>query len=133
MQKLKEQMSALAERIANEGFKTKLDYSIDSIKQVDTILDAIHQDYKKTGSKTGLEGIALEFGAYIVKVTEQHFGPAEWDRDDESFGQDTFPLRWRGTTIFPVGWCLKRILNGPADDVWLKFQTLVLNHVSNQS
>jgi hypothetical protein len=132
MKKLKAQMGALAERIAHEGFKTKLDYSIDSIKQVDSILDAIHKDYKKTRSEDGLQGIALEFGAYIVKVIEQHFGPAEWERDDPSFGKDTFPLRWRDTTIFPVGWCLKRILNGPGDDVWSKFQTLVLNHQANQ-
>ena len=132
IQQLKEQMSRLAERIAYEGFKTKLDYSVGSIKKVDSILDAIHKDYKKTRSETGLEGIALEFGAYIVKVTEQHFGPAEWARDDESLGEDTFPLQWRGTTIFPVGWCLKRILNGPGDDVWSKFQTLVLNHETNQ-
>ena len=76
---------------------------------------AIHKDYKKTRSENGLQGIALEFGAYIVRVTEQHFGPAEWERDDASLGKDTFPLRWRGTTIFPVGWRLKRIVNGPGD------------------
>jgi hypothetical protein len=74
-----------------------------------------------------LQGIALEFGAYIIRVIEQHFGPVDWQRDHPSFGEDSFPLYWRETTLFPVGWCLKRILDGTGDDVWSKFQTLVLD------
>jgi hypothetical protein len=35
LQQLKEQMSLLAERIAREGFNIHLDYSVESIKQVD--------------------------------------------------------------------------------------------------
>jgi len=127
MRQLKEQMSALAERIAREAFSTHLDYSVESIRQVERILGAIHDDYKSTRSEEGLQGIALEFGVYIVKVIERHFGPAEWMRDHESLGKDTFPLQWRGSTIFPFQWCMKRIFDGPGDDVWLKFKTLVLD------
>ena len=126
MQQLKNEMSALAERIAQEGFGIHLNYSVESIKQVERILGDVHRDYKSTHSEEGLQGIALEFGAYIVKVIEQHFGSAEWQRNDASFGEDTFPLQWRGSTLFPVGWCMKRILDGAGDNVWLKFKTLVL-------
>jgi hypothetical protein len=128
MHDLKNKLSTLAERIAREGFGKQLDYSVESIKEVECILAVIHCEYKSTGSEDGLQGIAMEFGAYIVKVIEQNFGPAEWQRNDESFGEDTFPLQWRGSTLFPVGWCLKRILDGAGDDVWFKFQTLVTNH-----
>lgn len=127
MQQLKDKMSALAERIGQEGFATNLDYSVESIKQLEQILGALHDDYKSTHSEEGLQGIALEFGAYIVKVIERHFGSAEWQRDHESFGKDTFPLQWRGSTLFPFQWCMKRLLDGPGDDVWLKFKVLVLD------
>jgi hypothetical protein len=124
---LKDKMSGLAERIAL-GFGTRLDYSIESVKEVERVLKAIHNDYKLTGSEDGVQGIALEFGAYIVKVIERHFGPVDWQRDDPTFGEDTFPLHWSNSTIYPYSWCLKRILDGPGDDVWFKFQAIVLNH-----
>ena len=128
---LKNKLSTLAERVANEAFGKQLDYSVESVKEVESILAVLHEEYKSTGSEDGLQGIAMEFGAYIVKVIEEHFGPAEWQRNDESFGDDTFPLQWRGSTLFPVGWCLKRLLDGAADDVWFKFEALVLNHEVN--
>ena len=130
MPQLKEQMSALAEKIASDAFGVKLDYSVDSLKDVERILGEIHEEYKQTGSEEGLQGIALEFGAYIVKIIERHFGPAEWLRDDATMGKDTFPLRWRETTLFPVAWCGKRIFDGPADDIVSKFDALVLRGAS---
>lgn len=120
-------MSVLAERIAWEGFGTHLDYSVESIMQVERILEVIHDEYKSTRSEEGLQGIALEFGSYIVKVVERHFGSAEWERDHDSFGKDSFPLQWRGATLFPFQWCMKRIFDGPEDNVWLKFKVLVLD------
>jgi hypothetical protein len=130
MPQLKEQMSALAEKIASDGFALKLDYSVASLKHVERILGEIHKEYKQNGSEEGLHGIALEFGAYIVKIIERHFGPAEWLRDDPSMGKDTFPLQWRGTTLFPVAWCGKRIFDGPADDIVFKFDALVQQKAS---
>ena len=124
---LKESMSALAERIASEGFSKQLDYSIESIHEVESILATLHNDYVKTRSEDGLFGIALEFGAYFVKLIERNFGPINWTRDHADFGQDSFPLEWRGRTLFPVAWCMKRIIDGPGDDVWLKFKVLVLD------
>ena len=58
--KLKETMSALAERIALESFGVQLDYSVQSIQQVERILGAVHDDYRRSRSEDGLRGIALE-------------------------------------------------------------------------
>ncbi len=124
---LKESMSALAERIASEAFAKRLDYSIESVQAVETILAALHDEYVKTHSEDGLHGIALEFGAYLVKLIEHNFGPVDWTRDHADFGQDSFPLDWRGRTLFPVAWCLKRIIDGSGDNVWSKFKILVLD------
>ncbi len=40
MRQLKDEMSALAERIGREAFDTHLDYSVESIKEVERILGA---------------------------------------------------------------------------------------------
>jgi len=119
-------LCGLAERIALESFNTKLDYSVDSIRRVERILSTVHDSYRKTRSDDGLNGIALEFAAYIVSVIQRHFGPAEWERDCKTFGADAFPLHWRGSSIYPYAWCQKRIFDGSADDVWFKFQAIVL-------
>ncbi len=129
LEQLKNQMSKLAERIASEGFSIDLDYSVESIKQVEHILGIIHDEYRNTRSEEGLQGIAFEFGAYIVKVIERHFEPAEWQKDHPSMGENLFPLYWRNSTIFPVGWCIKRIYDGQGDDVWTKFKLFVLDNV----
>jgi hypothetical protein len=123
---IQQKLCGLAERIASEQFGTRLDFSVESVREVERILGELHKDYKCTRSEDGLHGIALEFGAYIVSVIQRHFGPAQWERDCASLGQDAFPLHWRGTSIYPYAWCMKRIYDGPGDDVWLKFHAIVL-------
>jgi hypothetical protein len=126
MPAIKARMCSLAEEIARENFGVRLDYSPSSILRVEEILGAIHTDLKKSGDTKGINGIALEFGAYIVAVIEKHYGPAKWERDHAQFGRDSFPLYWQGSTLFPYGWCQKRLLDGPGDNVHTKFQELVL-------
>jgi replicative DNA helicase len=63
LEKLKHEMSALAERIASEVYGIELDYSTESIKQVEKILGRLHKEYKKTKSDEGYAGIAFEFAA----------------------------------------------------------------------
>ena len=129
---LKEKLSKLAEQVAKQGFDIQLDYSVESIKQVEHILGVLHKEYKKTRSTEGLQGIAFEFGAYIVKVIEKHFGSAEWKTNHETFGENSFPLQWRNSTIFPVEWCRKRIFDGSGDDVWIKFQVYIIAKENNK-
>lgn len=128
---LKKTLNKLALQVARENFGVKLDYSIDSVKQVETILGKLHDDYNQTRSQDGLRGIALEFGAYIISVIERNFEPGVWHRDHSEMGSDTFPYEWRGASLFPYGWCLKRLTEGPEDDVWAKFQALVVQSGSS--
>jgi hypothetical protein len=126
LEQLKEDMSKLAERIAFEGFGIKLDYSIESIKQVDKVLGELHKAYKKTRDDEGFTGIAFEFTAYIVKVIENNFGPVRWEHDHPEMGPDSFPLYLDEGALFPFGWCYKRLYDGPSDDIWTKFCFFVL-------
>ena len=126
MPALRAKMCSLAEQVA-AAFDVELDYSERSIQDVDHILGQLHEEYRRTKSEDGLQGIALEFGAYLVSVLERQRGPVLWKRDHADYGTDTFPVEWRGATLFPVGWCLKRILDGPSDDLLSKWQSLVLS------
>jgi hypothetical protein len=130
--KVKDEMSSFAEEIALKGFGKHLDYSPQSIHEVEEMLGALHEDYVRTGSDDGYYGVALEFAAYIAKVVESHFGPIQWTRDHPVFGKESLPLTWQGGTIFPVSWCLKRMLDGPGENVWSKFDLLVLNREKGQ-
>lgn len=125
MTKLREKLCGLAEQVAR-GFDIQLDYSDDSVRQVEFILGQIHEEFVKTREEEGLFGIALELGAYLATVLERHHGPIQWKRDHPEIGKESFPLDWNGTTLFPVGWCLKRMMDGPGDDVVSKWQVLVL-------
>lgn len=127
MPALRAKMCSLAEQVA-DAFKVKLDYSDRSIQDVDHILGQIHLEYRRTKSMDGIHGIALEFGAYLVSVLEQHRGPVLWERDHSELGCETFPVQWRDKTLFPVNWCLKRIIDGPNDNLVSKWQALVLSH-----
>ncbi len=117
---------SLATRIA-DGFGVKLNYSHDSIKDVERILGRLHYEYKEAKNDKGLNGIALEFAAYIVEVIRRnHEDKGVWYTDHSHFGEKSFPFVWQGNTMFPYNWCQKRIFVGKADDVYFKYQSIVL-------
>ena len=126
LDQLKEDMSKLAEQIA-DGYGIKLDYTNESIRQVEKILGFVHKDYKKTGSEDGMRGVAFEFAAYIVRTIEKNVGPVRWERDHPKIGENSFPLYLADEdVIFPFGWCEKRIFDGPGDDIWTKYNVFIL-------
>ena len=130
LKKLQEELTVLALRIG-DATGVKLDYSLDSVKHVDAILEPIHQEYLKDKNMDGLNGVALEMAAYIVTVIEKNLAQGTWERDSAELGSETFPYTFRGQTIFPYQWCMKRIIVGSAEDTWPKFQSLVLDKVDN--
>jgi hypothetical protein len=126
------ELTQLALQIARDSFGKKLDFSHDSIKVVESILSEFHLEYEKSKNEEGLNGIALEFGAYIATVIQRNLGEGVLERDDPQFGQATFPFRYSGGTIFPYGWCMKRIFDGEGDDVWAKYNVCVLGPTKRQ-
>lgn len=122
---LRDQLAGLAVEVG-DVFGLSLDYSVRSVEDVEKILGLVHRDYKRTGDPDGLEGTALNFGAYILKVIEANFETEEWRRDHPQLGARAFPYRWRDGEIFPSSWCRKRIFNGPAHNVWSKFKALLV-------
>jgi hypothetical protein len=130
MTSLKKQLTKLAERLAREGYGIDLDYTTGSVSEVEAILGDLHKEYRRSRNMEGIHGIALEFGAYLISVIERNFGKGTWRRDHPEMGSETFPYEWNGTVLFPYSWCLKRLVDGPADDVQMKFQTFVVQRAA---
>lgn len=126
---LYEDLLGNAVEIAKEQNIT-LDYSSESVTKVDDILESLYQEYKISGNMDGLDGVAMEFGAYIVETIRRNSGErGVLYFDHETWGVASFPFSWKEQVLFPYGWCLKRIQNGNEDNVYLKYQNLVLPHL----
>ncbi|OOV19243.1 hypothetical protein BXU10_06120 [Flavobacterium sp. LM4] len=125
LEKVKEKMLQNAIEIG-KSYNFSLDYSDESINNVESILSDINSEYVKNKNEEGLRGIALIFSFYIVAVIEKNHGKGKLERDDKSIGKDTFPFYWNGSTLFPYGWCLKRIYDGDGDNIAIKYKMLVL-------
>ena len=108
-----------------EGNHVKLDYSIESIKDVENILGTFHDQYTNDPSKISVKGLGSAYGAYIGEVIRRSEPGAHWQRDDE-MGEKSYPIIWGPTAghSYPMAWCYRRILNGDEDNVWIKYQAI---------
>lgn len=123
---LKKELVAISLKVGSH-YNIDLDFSIESVKDVEKILSQLSADYKKTKDKEGLNGLALELAAYIIEVIEKNITVGTWERDSLEFGKEVFPYDLGdGNIIFPYQWCLKRIYDGEGENVWIKFNSLVL-------
>jgi hypothetical protein len=129
MVQLQSQLTHLALRVAKENFGTTLNFSHESIRDVERILGELHKEYIRTKREEGVRGLAAEFGAYIITVIEKNSENGVWKPDHPSIGPGSLPFHWRDSTIFPVAWCLKRIVDGDSDNVWVKYEAFVLKRV----
>jgi len=123
---LKKELIDLSLKVGSH-YGINLDFSVESVKDVEKILSKISTEYKKNKNEEGLNGLALELAAYIIAVIEKNISVGKWERDSVEFGKDVFPYDLgEGNIIFPYQWCLKRIHDGEGENVWTKFDTLVL-------
>ncbi|MCG6920830.1 MAG: hypothetical protein LJF15_07075 [Acidobacteria bacterium] len=103
-----------------------LDYSSQSVEQVEAILARIYDE--QAGAPIPLDrekDEAWRWGAYVGEVIRRTSpGGGHWEIDHEAAGPRSFPVRLAERDSFPITWCRKRLRNGPEDNVWHKFQIL---------
>lgn len=98
-----------------KSFDKELDYSSNSIKDLEEILDWYSKDIEKSKpTENQIWSMAMIFGAYlgqtIIKSCDKEF---KWA--DEG---DNIPVLKKGTiTTAPVDKVYKRLVNGPEDSV----------------
>ncbi len=119
--------------LANEAVKDareqnhlNLDYSSESIEKVEQILGNLHDLYVKNATSISANSLGSAYGAYIGEVIRRTEPGARWERDDKVGGEKSYPLIWGEASghSYPMAWCYRRIVNGPEDNVWLKYRVL---------
>jgi hypothetical protein len=113
---------AIAESQKYDGIT--LDYSIDSLKNVDTILGRLHDIYVKNPSSLHVQGLSLEYGAYVGEVIRRNEPGAYWTKDSQVVGEKSYPIHWGNGESYPLAWCSKRIINGDEDLIWIKYKVI---------
>jgi hypothetical protein len=97
-----------------------LDYSVDSIKVIEAELARVSKNVDKANPQRGTFGLATGYGAYIGEVLRRRDG-GSWAVDHPVGGPHSYPLTTKSdSTVFPVGWCWKRLTVGEEDNVYHK-------------
>jgi hypothetical protein len=104
-----------------------LDYSIDSVKEVEELLATLHaaiprgllgRMFKRGPSEDDIAAMSKMYGGYLGEVVRRARG-GEWVLDDSiSPGEAVISLRDGDKRIFPPSKVQKRLVNGAEDNVW---------------
>ena len=117
-------MATEAVKDARENNHVSLDYTPESIQKVEQILGDLHDKYVKDHSSISANGLGSAYGAYIGEVIRRSEPGARWERDDPVGGEKSYPIVWGAGHSYPMAWCYHRIVNGPEDNVWVKYRVL---------
>ena len=104
----------------------ELDYSDRSIMMVEACLANIKNQAPEGGAVTGFEKLAFSFSIYIIEVICRNHGIGQLKKDCPHNGRNMWPFIWKNNTLYIYNWCYNRIVGGEVDNVWLKFNRLVL-------
>lgn len=113
---------------ASSKHHVKLDFTPESVERVESILADLHDTHRRSSiDDQKLVKEALKWGGYIGEAIKRQ-RTSEWAVDSAVGGPGSFPIVYADEDeSFPVRWCYKRIVNGAEDNVWHKFEILVLN------
>jgi hypothetical protein len=119
-------LSAQAVERARSSYGVNLDYSPDSVKEVEKLLAtkyALQKAHPMTEQE--IDDAAHLWGAYIGEVIKR-IHPAHWVRDSEVAGKDALPIVYddKSGESYPCAWVYHRLKNGEEDNVWIKFHFL---------
>jgi hypothetical protein len=117
-------LSAQAVERAKSGYGVTLDYSADSVKEVEKLLAAKYDlAHGHPMTEEELSDAAHLWGAYVGEVIKR-LHPAHWERDSSAGGKGALPIVFNdtGEQSFPCAWVYHRLKNGDEDNVWTKFQ-----------
>ena len=130
-QDVADEMKLRAKRAVDSAladFEITLDYSPESVEDVEAILAKLHDEHKTSEfERARLTKEALKWGAYVGEVIKTQ-RRCEWALDSKIGGPGSLPIVYDKGESFPVRWCYKRIVNGKEENVWHKFAVLVLDH-----
>lgn len=98
-----------------------LDYSEESLKDIDDILLFHHQSGTYIENIDSFELISYFYGFYIIEVLENNYETGVMSFDDLKY-------YWRDIFLFPAIWCKKVVQHGESDSVLFKYNMVVLEY-----
>ncbi|MGA7935674.1 MAG: hypothetical protein WCA35_19140 [Kovacikia sp.] len=116
---------------AKERFETKLDFSEESLKEVEIILDRLHKLLpqnawgkllKHSTYQREIVEMSLVWGSYVGEVIRQNQG-GKWNVAMKSRDKSEILLQIQGISLFPMEKVSKRLTNGSGDDLWFYYQS----------
>jgi hypothetical protein len=114
---------------ARQHFGLKLDWSDDSIRHIETMLERFHAELRSAKpSSEQVFQFAKMFGSYVGEVFRRNHG-ANWGVI--TLDSDRFPgmkTARDGVEFWPWGRVKNRLINGPEDNVWHYYKVLVAEH-----
>ena len=112
--------------IARDRYSVTLDFSEASVKQLETLLANMHNGLAKPGdparpSDEWITCVAATFGAYLGEILRRNLG-GTWLKQNPRAPGSLPALNVHGDVLTPCRKVLKRILEGPAEDVAFFYQ-----------
>ena len=118
-------MQGFAEQAVRLGreFKVHLDYSENSLQEVEHLLGRLHDDMSKSDANK-IEEMAKIWGGYLGEVVRRHFG-GEWSIEKYPAGDFLIvTLNVNGARLFPSMKVHKRLTEGSGEDIWNFYQSV---------
>jgi hypothetical protein len=114
------------------GLGFKLDFSEESINEVECILDRIFRQrprgirkaFAKDIDPTTLEKFCKMYGGYIGEVMRFEWGNAEWTLPEDGVFKGAFTIDYQGMLTSPPAKVYKRLTDGSADNVYAYYRVL---------
>ena len=120
-----------AVELARSEHQTRLDYSLESIAIVDSILEKIHLQHRDSAiPERELSRIVLTWGGYLGTVLKKNAG-GHWETNSSTAGNHTYPLLCNNREAVPVIWCLQRIRHGESANLAFKAKEFLESTTTN--
>jgi hypothetical protein len=111
---------------ARDNFGLRLDWTDAGVEHVEAMLTRLHNEMSSARpSEDQIFTFAKMLGSYVGEVFRRNHG-ARWGM--VTFGGDEFPgmqADRTGALFWPWGRVQNRLVNGPEDNVWHYYQSLV--------
>lgn len=107
----------------------ELDFSEESMKQLETILERYHASlprgikklFRKGPTEEQIHQVSMMWGAYLGEVMRKHLG-GEWGMSKHF--DNAIAFFWKDSEVYPPAKVSKRIVGGDGDNVWVFYQVL---------
>ena len=118
--------------LAREQFQINLDFSENSLENVEKILASLHNTlpkgvldklFRRGPSQDQIWEMSKGWGGYIGEVIRRQWG-GEWTTETAANPGTVITLRVSGSDIFPPVKVYKRLTNGAEDNIWHYYQVL---------